>query len=165
VLIHLSVYSHVCFFHRAEAEANAWSETIQTLNARQTSILEALAQKAERRKALQTEFQTSWNARAKGKGKSQADDHAAEDDGFETTLSVEKIQAHLLSKIWDWSLDDVSKDEALSLGAELVMEEMKAGIGVLDEEEKKLEARIRDIEPLVSRTLTELLAFINGQVF
>jgi len=134
------------FFHRAEAEANAWSETIQALNNRQATIIEALARRAEKRKMMESEFQTSWNASAKEKPLGQRQSTGTLHD----STSPARLQAQLLSKVWDWSLDDVSKDPALARSADLVTEEMRAGIGVLDEAETKLEARMQDIESLVS---------------
>ncbi|KAG8864830.1 hypothetical protein FRB96_003416 [Tulasnella sp. 330] len=137
-----------------KAEDDAWSETLQALNNKQANVFTSLQSRTERRKALEEEFNTRWEAeRLRRKGKGRADDDPLPDEDKADDDPEAEKEARLLSSMWDVPTDVFRGDDGVAFAesARLVEEErrLKTRKGGLDEREEALNHRMRALEGLV----------------
>ncbi|KAG8915856.1 hypothetical protein FRC00_010747, partial [Tulasnella sp. 408] len=138
-------------FVKSEAAANAeevaWSEMVQSLNNKQTNVLNSLEKRREKRKEAEEDFQAHWERNRKGKGK------AAENMDLDEQQPEDEMEARVLSSMWSIPPDAFRgpRDSRFAESVQLVEEELRlrGGPSLLDHDEGKLAQRLGRLEMLV----------------
>lgn len=137
-------------FVKSEAAANAeevaWSEMVQSLNNKQTNVLNSLDKRREKRKEAEEDFQAHWERNRKGKEKADGNMDLEEQP-------EDEMEARVLSSMWSIPPDAFRgpRDSRFAESVQLVEEELRlrGKPSLLDHDEGRLAQRLGRLEMLV----------------
>lgn len=124
---------------------------VQSLNNKQTNVLNSLEKRREKRKEAEEDFLAHWERNRKGKEK--ADDNMNLDE----QQPEDEMEARVLSPMWSLPPDAFrgSRDSRFAESVQLVEEELRlrGKPSLLDHDEGRLAQRLGRLEMLVSRSV------------